>query len=136
MELGGLFRDQAWLSTRVPANQLASIITHLQRKTIGSRTAKKLLLMKFEGEERPVKQIIDDEDLVLKPLSRPKYIALAQTLLDEKPDMVKDIVERKQSKKIKWFVGQMMARSPEGSVEPDTAEQILLELLGLAETKW
>jgi aspartyl-tRNA(Asn)/glutamyl-tRNA(Gln) amidotransferase subunit B len=135
MELGGLFKDQAWSSTRVPANELASIIAYLQRKTIASRTAKKLLLMKFEGEERPVEQIIVDDGLALEPLSRPEYIALAQTLLHEKPDMVKDIVDKKQSKKIKWFVGQMMARSPEGSVEPDTAEQILVELLGLAGTK-
>jgi aspartyl-tRNA(Asn)/glutamyl-tRNA(Gln) amidotransferase subunit B len=72
MELGSLFKDQDWSSKRVPANQLASIITHLQRKTIASKTAKKVLLMKFEGEERPVKQIIIDEDLILKPLSRPE----------------------------------------------------------------
>jgi len=135
MKLGGLFKDQAWSSTQVPANELASIVAHLQRKAIASRTAKKLLLMKFEGDERPVEQIIVDEDFASEPLSRPEYIALAQTLIHEKPDMVKDIVEKKQTKKIKWFVGQMMARSPESSVEPDTAEQVLVELLELAETK-
>ena len=133
MELGSLFKDLDWDRSRVAANQLASIITHLQRKTITSRSAKKLLLMKFEGDKRPMLQIICEEKLTLKPLSRGEYVALARTLLDEKPDMVKDIMEKKQDKKIKWFVGQMMARSAEGSVEPDVAEKILREQIGLDE---
>jgi aspartyl-tRNA(Asn)/glutamyl-tRNA(Gln) amidotransferase subunit B len=87
--------------------------------------------MKFDGDVRPADRIIQDENLVLKPLSESEYTTLAQTLLEEKPNMVKDIVEKKQEKKVKWFVGQMMARSAEGSVEPDVAEKVLRRQLGL-----
>jgi aspartyl-tRNA(Asn)/glutamyl-tRNA(Gln) amidotransferase subunit B len=134
MELGTLFKDLDFDPSRVGANDLASIIAQLQRKNITSRSAKKVLLMKFEGDARPTNQIIQDDNLVLKPLSEAEYIALAQTLFEEKPDMVKDIVDKKQEKKVKWFVGQMMARSSEGSVEPDVAEKILRKQLWLEDS--
>jgi aspartyl-tRNA(Asn)/glutamyl-tRNA(Gln) amidotransferase subunit B len=134
MELGTLFKDLDFDPSRVDANDLASIIAQLQRKNITSRSAKKVLLMKFEGDARHTDQIIHDDNLVLKPLSEAEYIALAQSLFEEKPDMVKDIMDKKQEKKVKWFVGQMMARSSEGSVEPDVAEKILREQLGLEDS--
>jgi aspartyl-tRNA(Asn)/glutamyl-tRNA(Gln) amidotransferase subunit B len=131
MELGSLFGDRDWSPSFVTAAQLASIITHLQRQTITSRSAKKLLLMKFEGDTRPTKDIIEEEDMTLRPLSSQEYLELAKGLLEEKPDMVKDIVDKRQVKKIKWFVGQMMLKSKEGSVEPDVAEDVLKKELGL-----
>lgn len=133
MELGTLFKDLDFDPSRVAANDLASVIAHLQRKAITSRSAKKILHMNFEGDIRSVDQIIEEENLELKPLSEAEYVALAQSLLEEKPDMVKDIVEKGQDKKIKWFVGQMMARSREGSVEPDVAERVLRGEIGLSE---
>jgi aspartyl-tRNA(Asn)/glutamyl-tRNA(Gln) amidotransferase subunit B len=132
MELGGLFKDVDFDPSRVTASELASIVSHVHRKAITSRSAKKLLLMKFEGAAPSIEKIIEEEGMVLKPLSEDEYTALAQILLEEKPDMVKDIKEKKQEKKIKWFVGQMMARSADGSVEPDVAEKVLREQLGLA----
>jgi aspartyl-tRNA(Asn)/glutamyl-tRNA(Gln) amidotransferase subunit B len=131
MELGSLLKTEEWSETRVPSDQLASIISHVLRKQITGRAAKMLLVMKFEGDNRPVEQIITDEDVLLRPLSRQEYLELAQKMLEEKADMVKDIVEKQQHKKIKWFVGQMMARSAEGTVEPGTAEAVLRELLHL-----
>jgi aspartyl-tRNA(Asn)/glutamyl-tRNA(Gln) amidotransferase subunit B len=131
MELGTLFKDLDFDPSRVGANELASIIAQVQSKNITSRSAKKILLMKFDGDVRPADRIIQDENLLLKPLSESEYTTLAQTLLEEKPNMVKDIVEKKQEKKVKWFVGQMMARSAEGSVEPDVAEKVLRRQLGL-----
>lgn len=131
MELGALFRDEDWSDSRVSSDQLASIIAHLLRKQITGRTAKLLLSMKFEGDRRAVEQIITEEDLVLRPLSQREYVAMAQQLLDEKSDMVKDILEKKQYQKVKWFVGQMMSRGAEGTVEPGTAEAVLRELLQL-----
>jgi aspartyl-tRNA(Asn)/glutamyl-tRNA(Gln) amidotransferase subunit B len=131
MELGSLYKDIDFDPSRIAASELASIIAHLYRKKITSRSAKKILLVKFEGDTRLTDQIVQDEDLALKPLSGTEYAALAQKLLEEKPDMVKDVVEKQHEKKIKWFVGQMMARSAEGSVEPDVAEQVLRQQLGL-----
>jgi aspartyl-tRNA(Asn)/glutamyl-tRNA(Gln) amidotransferase subunit B len=127
MELGTLFKDLDFDPSRVAAKDLAFIIGRVQHNTITSRSARKLLVMKFEGDARLIGQIIEEENLQLKPLSQEEYAALAQSLLQEKPDMVKDIVEKRQDKKIKWFVGQMMARSREGSVEPDVAEKVLRE---------
>ena len=129
MELGSLFKDEEWSETRVPPEVLVSIVGKLLQKQITSRSAKRLLALKFEGEERHVERLIEDFNMVLRPLSLQEYRNLAQILLDEKPDMVRDIVEKGQEKKIKWFVGQMMARSPEGTVEADVAEQTLKELL-------
>ncbi|KAF2687922.1 hypothetical protein K458DRAFT_440676 [Lentithecium fluviatile CBS 122367] len=131
MELGSLLKTEDWSETRVPSDQLASIIAHVLRKQITGRTAKLLLSTKFKGDARAVEQIIADEDMLLRPLSRQEYLDLAQSLLEEKADMVKVIVEKQQHKKVKWFVGQMMARSAEGTVEPGPAEAVLRELLHL-----
>jgi aspartyl-tRNA(Asn)/glutamyl-tRNA(Gln) amidotransferase subunit B len=129
MELGSLFKDEEWSADRVPPGVLVSIVQQLLEKRITSRSAKKLLAEKFEGDERDIDQLIEDYNMQLRPLAPEEYRSLAQTLLDEKPDMVRDIVEKGQDKKIKWFVGQMMARSPEGTVEADVAERTLQELL-------
>ncbi|KAJ4992497.1 PET112 family protein [Stagonosporopsis vannaccii] len=134
MELGSLYKDEEWSETRIPPEVLVSIINQLLQKRITSRSAKRLLAEKFEGEQRDIEQLIEDYSMVLRPLSPQEYRDLAQTLLDEKLDMVRDIVEKGQEKKIKWFVGQMMARSPEGTVEADVAEFTLKELLPKAGT--
>ncbi|KAF3049535.1 hypothetical protein E8E11_010259 [Didymella keratinophila] len=135
MELGSLFKDEEWLADRVPPEVLVSIIQQLLEKRITSRSAKKLLAEKFEGDERDIDQLIEDYNMQLRPFSPEEYRNLAQILLDEKPDMVRDIVEKGQEKKIKWFVGQMMARSPEGTVEADVAERTLQELLPEKDTE-
>jgi len=132
MELGSLFKDEDWSATRVPPEVLVSIVNHLLQNRITSRSAKRLLSLKFEGDTRHVERLIEDNNMVLRPLSPREYRDFAQTLLDEKPNMVRDIVEKGQEKKIKWFVGQMMARSPEGTVEADVAEQTIKELLPAA----
>lgn len=131
MQLGALFRNEDWSETRVTSEQLASIIAHLLRKQITGRTAKLLLDMKYKGDDRSVEQIIADEDMLLRSLSRHEYVAMAEALLEEKADVVKDIIEKKRHQKVKWFVGQMMARGAEGTVEPAVAEAVLRELLRL-----
>ncbi|KAF2274830.1 uncharacterized protein EI97DRAFT_434732 [Westerdykella ornata] len=131
MELGALFKTTQWSADRVSPSELASLIAHVLRKQITGRTAKLLLAQKFDGDARPVDQIIVDEDLLLRPLSRDEYLAMAQQLLEEKSDVVRDIVEKGKHQKVKWFVGQMMARGAEGTVEPGTAEEVLRLLLQL-----
>lgn len=133
MELGSLFTDEPWDGNRVASNYLADIISCVRRKQITSRSGKRILAMLFEGDSRSVRDIVSQEDMTLKPLDKSEYITLAQSILDEKPDMVKDITEKGQVKKVMYFVGQMISRSPEGSVEPGAAEETLKELLGLGE---
>jgi aspartyl-tRNA(Asn)/glutamyl-tRNA(Gln) amidotransferase subunit B len=131
MELGALFKNDEWSASRVSSDQLASIIMHLLRKQITGRTAKLLLAIKYQGDSRSINEIIAEENMLLQPLSHQEYIDMAQKLLEEKSDVVIDIVERQQHQKVKWFVGQMMARGAEGTVEPATAEAVLRDLLHL-----
>ncbi|KAI4703647.1 hypothetical protein J4E89_009869 [Alternaria sp. Ai002NY15] len=133
MELGSLFQDEPWDPNRVPADYLAGVISHIRRKEVTSPSAKRLLAIKFEGDERSVSEVVHQENLLLQPLSQEEYVKLAQTLLKEKPDMVRDITEKGQVKKVGWFVGQMVMRAPDGSVEPDKAKEVLLNLLGVGE---
>ncbi|KAF2115449.1 GatB/GatE catalytic domain-containing protein [Lophiotrema nucula] len=131
MELGALFKDSGWSKDRVPSDELASILQHLLCKEITGRTAKRLLQMKFDGDPRRIERIIDEHHMLLIPMSSEEYKTMAQQILEEKPDVVKDIIEKGQEKKVKWFVGQMMARGKEGTVEASTAEGVLRELLKL-----
>lgn len=131
MELGSLFKDEPWDPSRVSSKDLATVISFVRRKEITSPSAKRLLLVKFEGDERTVQDIVHQENLLLQPLSQEEYINLAKAILDENPKMVKDITEKGQAKKVMWFVGQMVARAPDGSVEPGKAKMVLQELLGL-----
>jgi aspartyl-tRNA(Asn)/glutamyl-tRNA(Gln) amidotransferase subunit B len=136
MELGSLFKDMPWDPTRVPAPFLASVIAGVRRKHITSPSAKRMLALKFEGDERSPRTMIVEEDLALTPLSQEEYEALAKGVLEEKPDMVRDIKEKGQVGKVGWFVGQMISRSREGSVEPDRAKIVLMRVLGLEEKEW
>lgn len=133
MELGSLFQDEPWDPDRVPADYLASVISHVRRREVTSPSAKRLLAINFEGDPRSAIEVVHQENLLLQPLSQEEYVKLAQTLLEEKPDMVRDITEKGQVKKVGWFVGQMVIRAPDGSVEPDKAKEVLLNLLSLGE---
>lgn len=131
MELGSLFKDEPWDPSRVSARDLAEVISFVRRKEVTSPSAKRLLAIKFEGDARSVQNIVHQENLFLQPLSQEEYVNLAKTLLEENPKMVKDITEKGHVKKTMWFVGQMVARAPDGGVEPGKAKIVLQELLGL-----
>ncbi|EUC37294.1 hypothetical protein COCCADRAFT_85809 [Bipolaris zeicola 26-R-13] len=131
MELGSLFKDEPWDPSRVSARDLAEVISFVRRKEVTSPSAKRLLAIKFEGDARSVQDIVHQENLFLQPLSQEEYVNLAKTLLEENPKMVKDITEKGHVKKTMWFVGQMVARAPDGGVEPGKAKIVLQELLGL-----
>lgn len=130
-ELGALLTkaDLPWDSERVPAQTLAELIDQLQRKHITRSTAKLVLAMIFEGDKRPVKQILEEENLILRPLSREEYVALAEAAISKNPQMVAQIREKKQLGKLGWFVGQMMREGEKGRVEAQKAEEVLRELI-------
>ncbi|KAK1918253.1 hypothetical protein P3342_000973 [Pyrenophora teres f. teres] len=131
MELGSMFKQLPWDANRVPPEYLADVISHVYRKVITSPTGKRLLTMKFEGDERSVAEIVKEESLALRPLSEEEYREMAQTLLERNPEMVMDILRKGQTKKVYWFMGQMMAKAPKGSMEPNKAKKVLEALLGL-----
>jgi len=87
--------------------------------------------MVFAGDARAVEQIVQEENLLLRPLSEEEYRQLAQSLIDENPKMV-EAVRKGQMGKVMWLVGQMM-RAEEGRVEAKKAEEVVKRLLSMAD---
>ncbi|KAK5119223.1 hypothetical protein LTR85_007837 [Meristemomyces frigidus] len=134
-ELGGLLSSNeiSWNNMPITPTELADILINLQNKQITGRVAKQLLngLLEISTSPRPsVDRLIDDGNLRLRPLSEEGYEALATQIMDESPDMVAAVREKGQKGKVMWFVGQMVRRGEEGTVEPEKARQVLERLLG------
>jgi aspartyl-tRNA(Asn)/glutamyl-tRNA(Gln) amidotransferase subunit B len=51
--------------------------------------------------------------------------------MDENPDMVSAVRDKGQKGKAMWFVGQMVRRAEEGTVEPEQARVVVERLLAL-----
>ncbi|KAK2737297.1 hypothetical protein FQN57_000381 [Myotisia sp. PD_48] len=130
-ELGGLFSksESAWDSQRVPAQSLAEIIHLLMNSKITGSTAKSLLAIVFEGDKRSVQQIVEQENLILRPLSREEYVAMAEEVISLNPQMVAQIRDKGQHGKIGWFVGQIKRMGEKGRVEAHKAEEVIRELI-------
>lgn len=130
-ELGGLLTktDRAWDTQVVPARSLADLIDHLHRRLITGPTAKQVLAAIFDGDHRPVPRLLEEDNLLLRPLSREEYLALAESAIAQNPQMVEQIRNKNQLGKLGWFVGQMMRTGEKGRVEAPKAEEILRELI-------
>ncbi|KAJ5211620.1 uncharacterized protein N7498_003266 [Penicillium cinerascens] len=130
-ELGGLLTkaDRPWDEEIVPARSLADLIDHLQRKLITGPTAKQVLAAVFDGDRRPIPQLLKEDNLLLRPLSRDEYLALAESAIAQNPQMVEQIRSKNQLGKLGWFVGQMMRTGEKGRVEAPKAEEVLRELI-------
>ncbi|KAL2002736.1 hypothetical protein VTN02DRAFT_6066 [Thermoascus thermophilus] len=130
-ELGALLTkaDLPWDSARVPARTLAELLDRLQRKHITRSTAKLVLALIFDGDRRPVERILDEEKLLLRPLSRDEYVALAEAAIAKQPQMAAQMRAQRQLGKLGWFVGQMMREGEKGRVEAQKAEEVLRELI-------
>lgn len=136
-ELGGLTdASVSWDEVSITPQELADIIHNLLQKHITARTAKQLLSTLYEGPAaasaaRPnVEQMIEDGNLRLRPLSKDAYAELLQAIMDENPDMVSAVRDKGQKGKTMWFVGQMVRRGDEGTVEPETAKIIVEKMFG------
>jgi aspartyl-tRNA(Asn)/glutamyl-tRNA(Gln) amidotransferase subunit B len=130
-ELGGLLTkaDRAWDDTIVPARALADLVDHLQQKRITGSIAKQVLAAVFDGDRRPVPQLLEEDNLLLRPMSREEYVALAETVLAQRPEMVEQIRSKGQLGKMGWFLGQMMRLGEKGRVEAPKAQEVLQELI-------
>lgn len=138
-ELGGLLTtsETQWTDLAISPGELADLLANLQRKQITARVAKQLLttLHDTPASGRPsVEQLIDEGNLRLRPLSEVAYVDLARRIMDESPEMVAAVREKGQKGKIMWFVGQMVRRGEEGTVEPETAREVVEKMLWTSET--
>ncbi|KAJ5155536.1 hypothetical protein N7492_008339 [Penicillium capsulatum] len=130
-ELGGLLTkaDRAWDPEVVPARSLADLVDHLHAKRITGPTAKQVLSAVFDGDRRPVPRLLEEDNLLLRPLSREEYLALADSAIAQNPAMAQQIREKNQPGKLGWFVGQMMRMGEKGRVEAPKAEEVLREVI-------
>lgn len=130
-ELGGLLSKAGlgWDAEFVPARSLAELIDQHQRKRITGPTAKDVLAMIFDGDRRPVAQLVEEENLILRPMSREEYVALAEAAIAVKPEMVPQIRDKQQLGKLGFYVGQMMRMAEKGRVEAPKADQVLREII-------
>lgn len=128
-ELGGRLTKEEleWSAELVPAQSLAELIDQLERKRITGPTAKMVFAMVFNGDKRPIGQLLEEENLLLRPLSREEYVALAEAAISQNPQMVEQIRDKKQLGKLGWFVGQMMRMGEKGRVEAQKANEVLQE---------
>lgn len=131
-EIGGLMSadGQPWARLKVSADDLASIVGNLLTKQITARTAKQLLQQMYNDEAagRNVEELIEEGNLRLHPITGDEYRQLAQSTVEEHPDIATAIREKGQRGKIMFFVGQMMRRADEGTVEAEKARQVVEEL--------
>ena len=132
MELGRLLNavDQPFSAHTVSAEAMASIVRNTLDNRITGTTAKQLLSMAFNGDERGIDVIIEEQNLEIQDLTREEYLEMASKLLSDNDGMAQKIRQKAQLGKLQWFVGQMM-RQGEGKIVADKAEAILKELLGL-----
>jgi aspartyl-tRNA(Asn)/glutamyl-tRNA(Gln) amidotransferase subunit B len=130
-EVGGLLTtsNTGWQDMSITEIELADILASLQHKHITSRAAKQLLatLHNLQSDERrpSVEQLIEDGNLRLRPLSDDEYTALAEEVMAQNPEMVAAVRDKGQKGKLMWFVGQMIRKGEEGSVEPEKAREVV-----------
>lgn len=133
-EIGGLLTsdNREWSELPVTSEELASILANLLSRQITGRVAKQLLQQVYNDESpsrTSVDARIDENNLRLRPISRDEYNRLAQSIMEENPDMVSAVRDKGQKGKVMWFVGQMVRRAEEGTVEAEKAKEVLDELL-------
>lgn len=136
-EVGGLLTSSSttWNELRIAPQLLAELLCNLLEKQITARTAKHLLAtlhaLPLSNSLPSVKQLIDNGNLRLRPLSDEDYTSLAKRIMDENPELVAAVRDKGQKGKAMWFVGQMVRRGEEGTVEPEKAKHAVELLLAV-----
>jgi aspartyl-tRNA(Asn)/glutamyl-tRNA(Gln) amidotransferase subunit B len=133
-EIGGLLASDGreWSDLTITPEELASLLANLMSKQITARVGKQILQQLYEEDSDDrisVDARIDEGNLRLRPISREEYIELAQSIMEENPNMVSAVRDKGQKGKTMWFVGQMVRRAEEGTVEAEKAKEIIEELL-------
>lgn len=130
-ELGGLLTASAYsfLPTLIPAASFAILLVRLHKDEITGTSAKRLLGIIFDDNDKHVDTIIETEGMTIQHLSEVEYRQMARSVLKQHPDKVHQIMSG-QKGKMKFLVGQMM-RTGHGSVVALKAEAALNAELAL-----
>ena len=92
---------------------------------------KTLMSIVLNGDKRPVSQIVDEQNLLLKVISDEEYDALARAIISDHQQIVQQIRLTRKASKLGFLIGQMFCRGEAGCVEASRAEATLRRLLGL-----
>jgi aspartyl-tRNA(Asn)/glutamyl-tRNA(Gln) amidotransferase subunit B len=121
----------------VPDVVLATMLRYLDQGEITGKTAKKVLRTLFEdrkaGGGKAVHDIIEEQGLWFNPFSEEEYRVMAKGIVDEHPEIVKDVLvgDKKGKGKLMLLVGQMMRADREGRMDPKVAAMVLEEAIGV-----
>lgn len=126
-ELGNLLSTsgETWHHHRIDASDLANIVTQVMKANITLGSGRGVLARIFNGDTRSVDQIIQDENLVLRPMSDQEYDQLATEIMEQHSDVVNEIREKGKAGKINFLVGQMIRRGQSGRMEPEKAQRAI-----------
>ena len=113
--------DTTFDANKIPVASMASILRHLSDKRISRDAARKLLAAVYEGDARPVDEIIRAEDLTAPSTASYDYASAIQTLASENPKMAGKVRAGQRGIR-QWFVGQLVRRGGK-AVDPQTALQ-------------
>ncbi len=98
--------------------------------TVGN-TAKSLLSLAFKGETRPISEIVEEQNLLLRPMSQEEYDILAAAVVAEHAAIAEQVRVTGKTGKLNFLVGQLIRRGEKGRVEAQKAEAALRRRLGL-----
>ncbi len=104
--------------------------SHRPMHTAGT-TAKSLLSRAFKGETRPISEIVEEQDLLLRPMSQEEYDILAAAVAVEHTAIAEQVRVTGKTGKLNFLVGQLIRRGEKGRVEAQKAEAALRRRLGL-----
>lgn len=132
-ELGGLLvtSDTEWAANPVSPSQMAIILSRLLKREITGKVAKHLLGTIFYDPSREVEQVIEEENLLLRPMSTVEYTELLRIVLEGNAETARAVQETGHQGKLMFLVGQMVRNGEEGRVEADKAKAFLRKELGL-----
>lgn len=130
-ELGSLFStdENMWSSDVVSSGSLADIIFRLRRNEITGASAKLILKLVYNGDQRQISQIIQQEDLSYSDMPDEDYQTIAREIIEQFPQHVKDIVEKGKIGKLQFLMGQMMRHPRRGEMRAPTADRTLRRLI-------
>ncbi|KKY15502.1 putative mitochondrial cytochrome c oxidase assembly factor [Phaeomoniella chlamydospora] len=124
-------KNITWEDSRLIPNNLASLLDVLLKRNVTGGSAKQILGLLIDGDERSVGQIVEEEGLRLVQLAEHDYVRLAEEVVASHSVVVEEIEKRGKMGKLMFLVGQMIRRGPEGRVEAKKAEETLRQLIQL-----
>ncbi|EXJ89860.1 aspartyl-tRNA(Asn)/glutamyl-tRNA (Gln) amidotransferase subunit B [Capronia epimyces CBS 606.96] len=130
-ELGSLLStdERQWSDKAVPFDKIAEIIHRVREKQITGASAKLILKLVFNGDSRPISQIVRQEELAFSEMSAEEYQAIAKEIVEKFPKHVKDIVEKGKTGKLQFLMGQMMRHPRKGDMRAPEVEQALRQVI-------